>query len=94
MALTLTQSRFLDPLLSQSLSTVVDSEYKISNLLNLGLDPSLSRLDQACLHNMVIEGPDSVVRALVMNGFLPLDIVCHRLLKYFQYMWPLPSEKS
>ena len=48
----------------------------ILKLLRLGLDPTLSRRDQSCLHMMVERGREDVVRALVVNGFPPLDLEC------------------
>ena len=48
----------------------------ILKLLRLGLDPTLSRQDQCCLHMMVDRGREDVVRALVVNGFPPLDLEC------------------
>ena len=48
----------------------------ILKLLRLGLDPTLSRRDRSCLHMMVDRGREDVVRALVVNGFPPLDLEC------------------
>ena len=48
----------------------------ILKLLRLGLDPTLSRRDRYCLHMMVYQGREDVVRALVVNGFPPLDLEC------------------
>ena len=53
------------------------SDSNAIELLSHGLDPTLSRGDRDCLHDMVVEGPDVLVRALVMAGFPPLDLICH-----------------
>ena len=57
--------------------TVCSSQETIK-LLRYGLDPTLSRRDQYCLHYMVAVGSKAVIRGLVMNGFPALDLDCRR----------------
>ena len=72
-----------------------DSDYKIiDNLLRRGLDPTKSRQDRHCVHDAVVYGPDAVLRALVMNGFPPLDLECQSLVDRYnsipRHPWSRP----
>ncbi|GFS26181.1 ankyrin [Elysia marginata] len=53
----------------------------IIKLLQCGGDPAQTRRDQVHLHSMVTKSIAVLVRALVKNGFPPLDVQCNRLLK-------------
>ncbi|KAK3758207.1 hypothetical protein RRG08_019680 [Elysia crispata] len=55
---------------------------KFVNLLRQGLDPTLSRDNRNCLHEMVLRRSTAVVRGLVMHGFPPLDLDCRRFPFY------------
>ncbi|RUS78594.1 hypothetical protein EGW08_013662 [Elysia chlorotica] len=51
--------------------------YNVSNIckiLHLGLDPTMSRRDQNCIHSAVSDGHVAVIRALVNKGFPALDL--------------------
>ncbi|GFS02092.1 ankyrin repeat protein [Elysia marginata] len=54
----------------------------IINLLRSGADPTLSGLDRDCLHETLGREHNSVVRALLMHGFPPLELRLVNLDKF------------